>query len=288
MKNNLPYFSHDNDAHNHPKMKALRARYGWTGYGQFWALNEAVAAAPECRLDLGRKVVRAAVACELGLTPDGFEDFLTFLSDPDECGLIAYNAGIITTDRTQEDFARIEPIRQKARERWAKKATSHEVFKTSHEVPESSSEVLTDKIRVDKIREEEDKSKSVHSPEEMDSIFPDDPQPPKQKSGKAAPPIPETKHHPPQRFIKPKLEEVRTYCAERNNRVSPEKFLDHYEANGWRVGRTPMKDWRAAVRNWEKNEIAGGKNAHAATGRKDPWDEPGYYSAGGVRQARGI
>ena len=32
MKNDLPYFSHDNDARNNPKMKALRARFGWTGY----------------------------------------------------------------------------------------------------------------------------------------------------------------------------------------------------------------------------------------------------------------
>ena len=43
MKDDLPYFSHDNDSRNHPKMKALRARYVWTGYGQFWALNEMIA-----------------------------------------------------------------------------------------------------------------------------------------------------------------------------------------------------------------------------------------------------
>jgi len=235
MKNDLPYFSHDNDAHNHPKMRALRARFGWTGYGQFWALNEIVAAAPECKLDLGRKVVRASVACELGLTPDGFEDFLTFLADPDECGLINYAGGIVTTDRTQEDYQRVAPLRQKARDRWVKKAASHEVLRTSPEVWETSPEVLTDKIRLDKIREEKNKSKSVHP-------VADEP---------AAPRAPS-----PKRFIKPTLEEIKAYCAERRNTVSPEKFLDYYEANGWRVGRNPMKDWRAAVRTWEKNEAA--------------------------------
>ena len=93
---------------------------------------------------------------------------------------------------------------------------------------------------------------------------------------------------PRKKFVKPSLQEVSEYCTERKNTVSPEKFLNYYEANGWRVGRNPMKDWRAAVRNWEQNEKAGGKNASRPTGRKDPWDEPGYYENGGVREARGV
>ena len=55
-------------------------------------------------------------------------------------------------------------------------------------------------------------------------------------------------------FVKPTLEEVRAYCRERANRIDPEAFVDHYESNGWKVGgKAPMKDWRAAIRNWEKH-----------------------------------
>ena len=54
--------------------------------------------------------------------------------------------------------------------------------------------------------------------------------------------------------IPPTVEEVRTYCSERGNNVDPERFFDHYVANGWKVGKAPMKDWRAAVRNWERSE----------------------------------
>ena len=50
----------------------------------------------------------------------------------------------------------------------------------------------------------------------------------------------------------PTLEEVKAYCNERGNRVDPERFVDYYTANGWRVGKNPMKDWRAAVRTWER------------------------------------
>lgn len=56
------------------------------------------------------------------------------------------------------------------------------------------------------------------------------------------------------RFTKPTLEEIKSYCSERNNNVNPERFLDYYESNGWRVGKNPMKDWKAAIRTWERNE----------------------------------
>ena len=56
------------------------------------------------------------------------------------------------------------------------------------------------------------------------------------------------------RFTKPTLAEVQAYCAERGNTVDAQKFVDYYEANGWRVGKNPMKDWRAAVRTWERNQ----------------------------------
>ena len=51
----------------------------------------------------------------------------------------------------------------------------------------------------------------------------------------------------------PSLEEVESYCRERKNRVNPQYFYDYYQSNGWRVGKNPMKDWKAAVRSWESN-----------------------------------
>ena len=53
------------------------------------------------------------------------------------------------------------------------------------------------------------------------------------------------------RFSPPSLDEVALYCAERNNQVNPEKWYDYYSANGWKVGKNSMKDWKAAVRLWE-------------------------------------
>lgn len=58
------------------------------------------------------------------------------------------------------------------------------------------------------------------------------------------------------RFTPPTLEEVRTYCQERNNNVNAERFIDYYTSNGWMVGKNKMKDWKAAVRTWERNSYS--------------------------------
>lgn len=56
------------------------------------------------------------------------------------------------------------------------------------------------------------------------------------------------------RFKKPSIEEIRSYCLEKSSRVDPEQFFNFYESNGWMVGKNHMKDWKAAVRTWEKRE----------------------------------
>ena len=56
------------------------------------------------------------------------------------------------------------------------------------------------------------------------------------------------------RFTPPTADEVRQYCAERRNGVDAERFVSYYTANGWMVGKNPMKDWRAAVRTWERRD----------------------------------
>ena len=61
----------------------------------------------------------------------------------------------------------------------------------------------------------------------------------------------------------PSLEEVREYCQERGSRIDPEQFVDFYSANGWKQkGGNPVKDWKAAVRTWERNNFSSGKSGN--------------------------
>ena len=61
------------------------------------------------------------------------------------------------------------------------------------------------------------------------------------------------------RFAPPDYEQVSRYCRQRNNGIDPEEFVDYYTAKDWMVGKSKMKDWKAAVRNWERNQAK--KNA---------------------------
>lgn len=54
------------------------------------------------------------------------------------------------------------------------------------------------------------------------------------------------------RFTPPSVDEVKAYCLERKNSVDPQAFVDFYEAKGWMIGKNKMRDWKAAVRTWEK------------------------------------
>jgi hypothetical protein len=67
--------------------------------------------------------------------------------------------------------------------------------------------------------------------------------------------------HPPPRFVTPSVSEVSAYCQERANHVDPERFVDWYASKGWMIGKNPMRDWKAAIRTWEKNQ-----DQHPTTG----------------------
>lgn len=56
-----------------------------------------------------------------------------------------------------------------------------------------------------------------------------------------------------EKFTPPTLEDVKAYCQERQNNVDPERWFNYYTSNGWKVGRNSMKDWKAAVRTWERS-----------------------------------
>lgn len=68
------------------------------------------------------------------------------------------------------------------------------------------------------------------------------------------------------RFTPPSIEEVAAYCQERGNGVDAARFVDFYSSKGWMVGKTKMKDWKAAIRNWERSSDA----------KATPAKKPGY------------
>ena len=66
-------------------------------------------------------------------------------------------------------------------------------------------------------------------------------------------------------FIPPSVENVREYCQGGGYRVDAECFVDFYASKGWMVGKTKMKDWKAAVRNWARNNRGDGQACKKAS-----------------------
>ena len=65
-------------------------------------------------------------------------------------------------------------------------------------------------------------------------------------------------------FRKPNAQDVAEYATGICANVDPQEFIDHYTSNGWKVGKAPMKDWKAAVRNWAKRDLSGKAKTDAA------------------------
>lgn len=75
-----------------------------------------------------------------------------------------------------------------------------------------------------------------------------------------SPPAKEKKKATRKVFVKPTPLEIQSYVDEQNLQIDAERFYDYYEGNGWKIGRNPMKDWKATARNWSRrNEDNGGE-----------------------------
>ncbi|QBE95252.1 hypothetical protein PMF13cell1_00767 [Blautia producta] len=93
-------------------------------------------------------------------------------------------------------------------------------------------------------------------------------------------------------FSPPTADEVTAYCQEMGYKVNPDAFVDFYDSKGWMVGKNKMKDWKAAVRNWNRSQrqesTAKGKATKFSNfqGRKYDIDslESGLLRANAVRR----
>lgn len=70
-----------------------------------------------------------------------------------------------------------------------------------------------------------------------------------------AAPKPATRRRTPP-MQRPTVWEVENFCRTQGLQlVDAQRFVDYYEANGWKVGRNPMRSWQAAARNWQRREL---------------------------------
>lgn len=176
MKNNLSYYSHETNAHNHWKFKTLRKKYGWEGEGKFWALNNMIAECDGCVLDLDIKNKINAISADLEMSVNEFIDFVDFLVK--DVQLIDKKNNKISTEKTQENLVEVNARRKYQRERLGKKSleeNDNSIIENDNSIIEinvSSVEKQQSKVKESKVKESKEKqSKKNGSYFHADFVF---------------------------------------------------------------------------------------------------------------------
>lgn len=216
----MKWFKHDSNANNDAKLKKVRFKFGMQGYGLYWYLLELIAA----RIEKHRLDFDLEHDSEIIAHDTGIPQVLVQ-------EMIDYFVTINLFENSGETITCIKMGCRtddyigriaSGRVRINSEHTSNKVLSKSGQTP--------NKVVVNRL-EENREDKNID----------------KQGNKK-------------KQFQKPSVDEVAAYCQERGNDLDANQFYDHYEANGWVRGKTKIKDWKAAVRTWERNAKQGMKS----------------------------
>lgn len=160
--------------------------------------------------------------------------------------------GVLTSEEIQENYSRVSARRSSSIKEYSLlSAEDTPVIVTDTPVIVTETPVIVTETPVNVAISTQSKVKESKEKEKLSN-----------ESTKKAPeglssPAPKNSR---KRFEKPTVEEIDAYCKERVNRIDAQGFFDYYESKGWVVGKSPMKDWKAAVRNWERMDKDTGFN----------------------------
>jgi hypothetical protein len=214
------YFSHDSNARHDPKITAMRGVYGSEGYGWFWILVEMMRESDGYQLSMQGKYVWNAFASQMNADASQAQQFIEDCIH--EFDLFRSDGSFFWSEslmkRMEKRDEKSKKAAESARKRWENSK------KDANASEDNANASKNDALKERKVKEIKEK--------EIKDIV----------DANAS-----------KRFIKPTLQQVTEYCQERSNNVDPEKWYNHYESNGWKVGKNPMKNWKAAVHTWENS-----------------------------------
>lgn len=239
LKDGLDYFPKDSGFYRDRKIRALIGRFGSDGAILYdYILCEAYG-------DKGYYVsvddsFQDIAAADLGMSPEKIGLILDYLLNKSMLldGTLFKAVKVLTSHGIQTRYQ--EAVRQRAVKRGV--CVDGKLWLLSEAETESFIQV---RHNDDKSRKNYDKSEKNHSFSDGKSL--------KESKGKES----NTTLSPSGgsvRFVPPLVEEVREYCNERKNGIDAQEFVDFYTSKGWMIGKNKMKDWKAAVRTWEKSK----------------------------------
>lgn len=212
----MKWFKHDARAGQDAKLKRVKIKYGMTGYGLYWYCLELIAAevSPE-NINFELEHDAEIIAHDTGINYELVQEMILYMV---ELGLFENANGVVTClklAKRLDQSMTSNPEMRKIIKQIGESGKLNSV--NNHDCIKMNHDLImteSEQIRLDKIRLEKTKG----------------------------------------RFTPPTLNEVQEYCESRKNNINPDDFLNHYQANGWMRGKNKIKDWKACVRTWEKNQ----------------------------------
>lgn len=237
----ITYFIHDVNASQDSKILRLLMKHGNIGYGIFWRIIEIMAQSNDGYLSADFNLLGYLLREKNELVKSVVCDFGLFEFSTDSKSF--------TSNRLQRNIISAVEKSEKMRQAGIKSGESRK-NKSSTEVQQEFNKCSTDvqqEFNKSSINAEQIKINEIKRNETKKDISFDSPKGETQEKG------------PVKRFVKPTIEEINDYgqgyLKEKGYlcQFNAERFFDFYESNGWKVGKNPMKDWKATVRNWIGN-----------------------------------
>ena len=220
------YFQHDYSARNDPKLQDVLIEHGVAGIGVFWCVIEQIYEQGGKLPFKACKSIAFALHVDCKVVESVVNDFDLFQND----GTSFWSSSVLARLTRRKEIS--ERRKKAAETRWKSKETQQKQCNFNANAQQEQCNVYPKERKEKEIKE----STSI----EVECI----------KAKRTA-------------FVPPTLEEVNAYVSEKGYTVDAERFIDFYTSKGWMVGKNKMKDWKAAVRNWWKNEKSNQKHSSA-------------------------
>lgn len=281
-KLNADYFSHDADMRNDFKIKALRRKFSHMGYAVWCYLLETLTDNNNFEIPYDEITIEL-LAADFDVETEDLKNIIAYCL---KIGLLQQDHDTLYSQTLKQRFTPLLDYRGKRRTNKCgdlpesdtisemqndTNRDNETVLTVQNQCKTQLSDVLTMQNPHSKVKDSKVKITPPISPswgEESASdastlaVESDSGHCPHTSAGPAcetaSPPAgrgqsPIRQRAPAARFQAPTVAEVADYCSQRNNGVDAESFVDFYTAKDWMIGKNRMKDWRAAVRTWEKS-----------------------------------
>ena len=241
-KNDAEFFPHDSDMRNDIKVTALRRKFSHTGYAVWCFLLETLTDSEDFELPYS-EVDQELLAADYDVPVEELREIIDYAT---RIGLLQQEDGKVYSEALKRRFIPLLEARERRRQRAEinrqngrrggnpnfRKGQPNPYYQRGEDnqnITETAQNITEDnpKVKASKAKESKPIKKT---------------------------PVGEKKNA--SRFSAPTVDEVRAYAQEKGFSIDPEHFVDYYTSNGWRVGRNPMKDWRATVRTWASRDRA--------------------------------